>query len=180
MALTFDRGRARRLRHYLYGSDSVTLARLVERLGDDYPGAEIVGLESPPFRALTPDELEAASERLASARPHIVWVALGTPRQDDAIAALRDHVDATMVAVGAAFDFLARTKGVSPAWMQRSGLEWTFRLASEPRRLWRRYLFGNAAFVACAARGIRVLGEGPGGSNEPGPATAGGGDTDRP
>lgn len=156
MRSTMDRGRGRGLRHFLYGSDPVTLVSLTERLEEAYPGVDIVGAESPPFRALSNEEQQATVERMVAARPHVVWVALGTPLQDFVADAFRSGVNATLVAVGAAFDFVAGTKPSAPRWMQRAGLEWLFRLSTEPRRLWKRYLIGTAAFLRCAARGVVI------------------------
>jgi len=147
MAATLDRGRDLGLRHYLYGSMPETIEKLVARLEELYPGVEIVGAESPPFRPLDPTEREAMIERVRAANPHVVWVGLGTPKQDEFVAEFRDELGATLVAVGAAFDFLAGLKPRAPRLLQRLGLEWAFRLASEPRRLWRRYLIGNASFL---------------------------------
>jgi len=147
MAAVLDRGRSRGLRHYLYGSTPGTIERLTGRIETLYPGVEIVGAESPPFRPLTADEREALIERVRAADPHVVWVGLGTPKQDHFVAEFRDELGATLVAVGAAFDFLAGLKPRAPQLLQRLGLEWAFRLATEPRRLWRRYLVGNASFV---------------------------------
>jgi N-acetylglucosaminyldiphosphoundecaprenol N-acetyl-beta-D-mannosaminyltransferase len=111
------------------------------------PGVEIIGAESPPFRLLTEREEAEMTDRIRRLRPDIVWVGLGTPRQDLFIDQFRDRLGATLVAVGAAFDFLAGAKRQAPSWMQNSGLEWAFRLATEPRRLWRRYLVGNTRFL---------------------------------
>ena len=85
-----------------------------------------------------------------------MWVGLGTPLQDLFVDQFRDRLETTLVAIGAAFDFLAGTKRQAPRWAQDCGLEWAFRLANEPRRLWRRYLVGNALFIAGLARGIEV------------------------
>lgn len=154
MTSTMDIGRRRGLRHFLYGSDSTTLAALTERLQQDCPGVEIVGAESPPFRVLTEEEEVATVGRIVAAEPDIVWLALGTPRQDYVADAFCNRVNATLVAVGAAFDFVAGMKPSAPGWVQRAGLEWLFRLATEPRRLWRRYLVGTFAFLRCAGHAL--------------------------
>ena len=145
-----DRGRPLRVRHYLLGGTEETLRRLLGEIERRFPGADIVGCESPPFRVLSDDERIAQCARIRASRAHVVWVALGTPKQD--FEALRLMLDAgvTTVAVGAAFDFTAGTVRQAPEWMRRSGLEWGFRLTTEPRRLWRRYLFGNARFIQLA------------------------------
>lgn len=152
MADALDRGRALGARHYLYGSTPEVLARLGAQIERRWPGAEVVGSESPPFRTLTDDDLRAAADRMIAAGADLVWVGLGTPKQDDAVHRFARLGPATYVAVGAAFDFLAGTKRQAPGWMQRHGLEWCFRLATEPRRLWRRYLLGNLRFARVLLR----------------------------
>ncbi len=154
---SIERSQHSGVRHYLYGSDQSTLEALAQRLRATYPSAPIVGTESPPFRPLTEEEKQAVVDRLRSSRAQIVWVALGTPRQDEFLGELRDRVDAVLVAVGAAFDFAAGAKPEAPVWLQRHGLEWFFRLGTEPRRLWKRYVVGNVLFLACLRRGVTVL-----------------------
>ncbi|WP_375686960.1 WecB/TagA/CpsF family glycosyltransferase [Pseudooceanicola sp. LIPI14-2-Ac024] len=129
-----------RRRHFLYGSTPEVLALLREKLSDRFPGVEIVGAYSPPFRALTEEEEDGIATVINDARPDIVWVGLGTPKQELWMGAMRDRLDAPMlIGVGAAFDFHAGLKPQAPGWMQQRGLEWLFRLSTEPRRLWRRY-----------------------------------------
>ena len=130
------------------------VSALAGRLAELAPGIEIVGIESPPFRPLSEREEAELVERVHRARPDIVWVGLGTPRQDLFVDRFRDRLGAILVAVGAAFDFLAGAKRQAPAWMQDRGLEWAFRLAMEPRRLWRRYLVGNTRFVCGVLKDI--------------------------
>jgi N-acetylglucosaminyldiphosphoundecaprenol N-acetyl-beta-D-mannosaminyltransferase len=96
-------------------------------------------------------------DRIERARPHVLWVGLGTPRQDLFIDRFRHRLGATLIAVGAAFDFIAGTKSQAPKWAQDRGLEWAFRLATEPRRLWRRYLLGNLTFLAGVAQGPAIV-----------------------
>ncbi len=139
-------GRPAGLRHYLLGSTPDVLAALQERLHRNYPGALLVGAESPPFRPLTEPERRAQRDRIRACGAQLVWVGLGTPKQDWEAARLARELPVVAVAVGAAFDFVAGTKRQAPLWMQRHGLEWCYRLVQEPRRLWRRYLFGNARF----------------------------------
>ena len=146
-----DRGRPLRVRHYLLGSTEETLDRLTREIQRRFPGTEIVGTESPPFRALSEDERIAQRDRIRASEAHLVWVALGTPKQDFEALRLMQEAGVTTVAVGAAFGFAAGTVPQAPEWMRRRGLEWGFRLATEPRRLWRRYLFGNARFLWLAA-----------------------------
>jgi N-acetylglucosaminyldiphosphoundecaprenol N-acetyl-beta-D-mannosaminyltransferase len=140
-------GRVAGFRHYLYGSTPEVITSLTASLAKIAPGVQIVGAEAPPFRPLSSGEEAQLVQRIRDARPDIVWVGLGTPAQDHFVDSFRDRCGVILVAVGAAFDFLAGTKRQAPPWMQDHGLEWVFRLAIEPRRLWRRYLIGNAWFL---------------------------------
>jgi N-acetylglucosaminyldiphosphoundecaprenol N-acetyl-beta-D-mannosaminyltransferase len=137
---------------YLYGSTETTLARLHARLSESFPGIRIVGCEAPPFRKLTAREEIATVRRISASGAHIVFVALGCPKQEMWMADHRGRIPAVMIGVGAAFDYHAGTLARAPRWMQSGGLEWLHRLATEPRRLWRRYLVTNSVFVACVAR----------------------------
>ena len=142
-------------RHYLFGSTPETIELLQKRAADFAPAAKIVGSESPPFRTPTPEEEEAMLERIRVSGANIVWVGLGMPKQELWMERVGDRLPGvTLVGVGAAFDFLAETKAQAPAWMQRSGLEWLFRLSQEPRRLWRRYLWNNPAYLMLLARQV--------------------------
>jgi N-acetylglucosaminyldiphosphoundecaprenol N-acetyl-beta-D-mannosaminyltransferase len=145
-------GQAVGLRHYLLGSTPEVLTALDARIRALYPDARLIGRDSPPFRELTEQERAEQVERIRGSGAQIVWVGLGTPKQDREAARLARELPLVFVAVGAAFDFVAGTKPQAPLWMQRNGLEWVFRLASEPRRLWRRYLFGNVRFLYAASR----------------------------
>lgn len=147
MLTTLDLGRSRRLRHYLYGATPETVARLARSLSQRFPGVEIVGVEAPPFRPLTPAEEASLFARVAAARPDVFWVGLGTPKQDQFAARYALRLHCTVVPVGAAFDFHAGTKLRPPRIAQRLGLEWLFRLMTEPIRLWRRYLIGIPIFL---------------------------------
>lgn len=140
-------GVGRGVRHFLYGSTQDVLDAMVSRLSTLVPGVEIAGTEAPPFRQLSPTEESDVIARIHDATADIVWVGLGTPKQDEFVARMRDRIGVPLVAVGAAFDFVAETKPMAPPWMQRFGLEWAFRLATEPRRLWKRYLVGNTLFL---------------------------------
>ncbi len=135
-----------------YGASPEVLERLVLAAERRFPALRVVFAESPPFRALTPEEDAGAVERIDRSGARILFVGLGCPRQEQWVSAHLGRVRAVMLAVGAAFDFLAGSKPQAPRWMQRAGLEWLFRLASEPRRLWRRYLVGGPRFVALFAR----------------------------
>jgi N-acetylglucosaminyldiphosphoundecaprenol N-acetyl-beta-D-mannosaminyltransferase len=148
----FERGQESGVRHYLLGSTPDVLDALVLRLTDQYPKAEIVGTDSPPFRELTEAEISEQLARIESRDPDIVWVGLGTPKQDFECARLAATMRHVVIGVGAAFDFAAGTKPEAAEWVQRSGLEWVHRFAHEPRRLWRRYLFGNTRFLRAATR----------------------------
>jgi N-acetylglucosaminyldiphosphoundecaprenol N-acetyl-beta-D-mannosaminyltransferase len=132
---------------FFYGGSASTLALLCARVAREFPGLEVVGAVSPPFRALTPQEDADDVARINASGAHVVFVGLGCPKQEAWMAAHRGRIHAVMVGVGAAFDYHAGVQQRAPAWMQRSGLEWAHRLATEPRRLWRRYLVTNTAFV---------------------------------
>jgi N-acetylglucosaminyldiphosphoundecaprenol N-acetyl-beta-D-mannosaminyltransferase len=148
-ALLCERGVRRGLRHYLFGGASEVVDRLRWSLGIRYPGIRVVGAESPPFRPLSERELSEASARIRHAATDLVWVGLGAPKQDWVAERLRERGSAPVIlCVGAAFDFLSGAKRRAPEWMQESGFEWLHRLACEPRRLWRRYLVGNAVFAS--------------------------------
>jgi N-acetylglucosaminyldiphosphoundecaprenol N-acetyl-beta-D-mannosaminyltransferase len=141
-------GLARGRRHFFYGGGEGVAERLVGRLRARFPGLAVAGTYTPPFRALTAEEDAAVVRRINDAAPDVVWVGLSTPKQERWMAAHRAALGAAaLVGVGAAFDFNAGLKRQAPAWMQRAGLEWAFRLATEPRRLGRRYLVNNPLFV---------------------------------
>jgi N-acetylglucosaminyldiphosphoundecaprenol N-acetyl-beta-D-mannosaminyltransferase len=135
-------------RHFLFGGAADVPALLAQRLVARFPGLQVCGAYSPPFRALSQDEDRALVARINAARPDIVWVGLSTPKQERWMAAHVGRLEApALLGVGAAFDFHAGIKRQAPRWMQRSGLEWLFRLLSEPRRLGPRYLVNNPLFV---------------------------------
>lgn len=137
---------------FLYGSTEATLAALVSGLKARVPELVVAGTLSPPFRELTQAEVEAHAERVARSGASILFVGLGAPKQELWMARQRGRVPMPMLGVGAAFDFHAGTLAQAPSWMQDRGLEWLYRVAHEPRRLWRRYLVGNTLFVVLAAR----------------------------
>ena len=149
-------------RHFLFGGAAGVPELLARRLVARFPRLQVCGAYSPPFRALSEDEDRALVERINAARPDIVWVGLSTPKQERWMAAHVGRLAApALIGVGAAFDFHAGIKRQAPRWMQRSGLEWSFRMLSEPRRLGRRYLVNNPLFVYKIARqlaGRRVSG----------------------
>lgn len=148
MLAVCERSVAKGYRHYLYGGRPGVAEALKARLERRFPGLQIVGLESPPFDPLTPEQDAEAVERINAARPDIVWVGMSTPKQDLWAAEHVGRLSApVIIAVGAAFDFVSGRKRQAPRWMRQSGLEWLFRLIQEPRRLWRRYLIYNPLFV---------------------------------
>jgi len=135
-------------KHYLYGSTPETLAQLRDKLIEIAPKAEIVGSFSPPFREMSTGETAAAMDEIRASGADVVWVGLGMPKQELWMHQIRPELPGVaLVGVGAAVDFLAGTKKQAPAWMQRAGLEWLFRLIQEPRRLWRRYIWNNPAYA---------------------------------
>lgn len=141
------------VREFFLGTTDETLDRLESVVRQDWPSASIAGRWAPPFTSAVDDDfLRLCREQIADARPDRVWVALGTPKQDYLAERLSAELGVPCIAVGAAFDFLAGTKREAPKVFQRFGVEWVFRLMSEPRRLWRRYLFGNVAFVRLLLR----------------------------
>ncbi len=133
-----------------YGGTQATLARLISFARARFPGLKIAYAASPPFRPATAAEEASTIRQMQEARVRILFVGLGSPKQDFWMHAHVEHINAVMLGVGAAFDFLAGTKPQAPPWMQRSGLEWLFRLATEPKRLWPRYLRHNPRFLALA------------------------------
>lgn len=137
---------------FFYGSTAETLDKLRQRLLAAFPALRIAGMESPPFRQLSAEEDAQAVERMNASGAGIVFVGLGCPKQERWMAGHRGRVQAVMIGVGAAFDFHAGTVARAPAWMRNNGLEWLHRLASEPRRLWKRYLVTNSLFVVGAIR----------------------------
>ena len=134
-----------------YGSTPKVLADLTANLARSCPGLKIVYTESPPFRPQTVEEEAAVREQIDRSGVRLLFVGLGTPKQELWMAAQSGTVRTVMVGVGAAFDFIAGHKRQAPDLLQRLGLEWLFRLVSEPRRLWRRYLYRNPRFVVLFA-----------------------------
>lgn len=147
-------GVARGTRHFFLGSTPQTLALLESQARRAFPGIVIAGSYSPPFAAIDDEYVADCAARIRSTAPDIVWIGLGTPKQDELGAALARQLDVVSVNVGAAFDFLAGTVREAPVWVQKSGFEWMYRLLTEPRRLWRRYLIGNLRFLVAAATGL--------------------------
>lgn len=138
-----------RHRHFFYGGTSDTLEKLLRNLRRRFPELLIAGSLAPPFRPLTPEEDAGVVQAINSSEPDIVWVGLGSPKQERWMAEHVDRLSASLlIGVGAAFDFHAGLKRQAPRWVRQSGLEWLFRLLSEPGRLWRRYLISNPIFIA--------------------------------
>jgi N-acetylglucosaminyldiphosphoundecaprenol N-acetyl-beta-D-mannosaminyltransferase len=154
MAAYLARSAQTGLRHYLYGGrNQGALVQLVNEQRRRHPALRIDGGYSPPFRALTAAEEAFVVQDIARSEADVVWVGTGQPKQEQWMAAFRDRLDAPVLAgVGAAFDFHAGLVPQAPSWMQSGGLEWAYRLAHEPRRLWRRYARYNPRFVAAFAR----------------------------
>lgn len=153
-ALSAEKG----YRQYYFGGAPGLAERLRGRLTERFPGLVVAGIFSPPFRPASAEEDEEIVRRINAARPDIVWVGLSTPKQEYWMAGHLDRIDApVMIGVGAAFDFLAGTKRQAPAWMQQRGLEWLFRLLSEPTRLWRRY--GKIVPQFMVGAGLQLLRE---------------------
>jgi N-acetylglucosaminyldiphosphoundecaprenol N-acetyl-beta-D-mannosaminyltransferase len=135
----------------LYGGEPETLQKLVSRIESGFPAIKIPYAFSPPFRPLNNEETIDARQRIIDSGVRILFVGLGCPRQEQWIDTQRGIIPAVMIGIGAAFDFHAGQKSQAPAWMQKIGLEWCFRLLSEPRRLWRRYLSIVPRFLILAA-----------------------------
>jgi len=152
MVRGFEHGVERGWRHFLYGSTPETLDKLQAAIARETPNAKLVGAISPPFGEQTDAELEAELEAVRRASPDVVWVGLGMPKQELWMKRVRDRLPGlALCGVGASFDFMAGTVPQAPAYLQRAGLEWAFRLYQEPRRLWRRYVWNNPAYLVLMA-----------------------------
>ena len=141
-------------RHFFYGGVPGVAEMLAEKLRAKFPKLEVVGTYTPPFRPLNPEEEKELQEMVLAAKPDILWVGLSTPKQEYFMAEFLPKLDATlMIGVGAAFDFHSGRVKQAPRWMQRSGLEWFYRLCQEPRRLAKRYFKNNPLFaLKCLAQ----------------------------
>lgn len=143
-----ERSASKGWRHFFYGGAEGVPEKLADALQRRFPGLQVAGGYSPPFRPLSEEEDSAVVSEINRSRPDIVWVGLGTPKQDWWVGSHVGQVSApVLIAVGAAFDFLTGRIKQAPRWMQRSGLEWLFRLSQEPGRLWQRYLIYNPQFL---------------------------------
>jgi len=139
---------------FFYGNTEPTLQTLIAKLLEKFPKLKVAGRYSPPFRALTTAEDHAIVQHINDSGAGTVWVSLGCPKQEKWMEEHRGRISAVMIGVGAAFDYHAGTIKRAPAWMQNAGLEWAHRLASEPKRLWKRYLSTNSVFLYKVAIGI--------------------------
>jgi N-acetylglucosaminyldiphosphoundecaprenol N-acetyl-beta-D-mannosaminyltransferase len=134
--------------NFFYGSTEGTLQVLKKNLKKRFPGINIAGSYSPPFRELSIEEEKNIADDINRLRPDVIWVGLGTPKQQLWMQRFKGVLNVpVMVGVGAAFDFLSGTKQQAPRFIRDNGFEWLFRLLSEPKRLWKRYLIGNVEFV---------------------------------
>jgi len=148
MLAEMEHGQAAGHRHYFYGGGTDVASRLAQRMRERFPGLRIAGTHTPPFKSVDELSSDGTVELINRAEPDIVWVGISTPKQELWMARMRARLTApVLIGVGAAFDFHSGTVAQAPSWMQRSGLEWLFRLAHEPRRLWRRYLVDNPWFL---------------------------------
>ena len=148
MLSVLERAAERGWTSFLYGGKEGVATLLAARLTEQFPALKIVGTYSPPFRELTKDEDDEVVRRINATGADLIWVGLSTPKQERWMAEHIGRVAApVLLGVGAAFDFHAGLMPQAPNWMQRSGLEWAYRLGKEPRRLWRRYLRNNPAFL---------------------------------
>jgi len=135
-------------KHFYYGGKEGVADTLKAKLTEQFPGLQVVGVYCPPFRPLTPEEDAAVCKMIDDSGADIVWVGLSTPKQERWMHShLGKHNAPVMVGVGAAFDFHAGLVSQAPKWMQKSGMEWFYRLCTEPKRLWKRYLKNNPLFI---------------------------------
>lgn len=130
-----------------YGGSPQALERMIDSLTERFPKLRVAYRHSPPFRALSADEILRENEEIKASGARILFVGLGCPKQERWMAERRGQLNCVMLGVGAAFDFLSGEKAMAPDWIQSLGLEWVFRLVSEPRRLWKRYLINNPRYV---------------------------------
>ena len=153
MDLLLSESQKPRLSHYFYGSTPDVLERLTANIKSKYPGINVAGAYSPPFRELTAQEKDSIIALINGSGADIVWVGLGYPKQEIWMYEFKDKIKCPVLAgVGAAFDFYSGNKKKAPLWMQNAGLEWFFRLLCEPRRLWKRYLVNNSLFIYMLAK----------------------------
>lgn len=135
------------IRHFFLGSTPAVLSDLEASVRHRFPNAHIAGLYSPPFAPVDAHFIADCANQIRKTNANLVWVGLGTPKQDFVGTRLAQQSEIITVNVGAAFDFVAGSVQEAPVWVQRSGFEWFYRLLREPKRLWKRYLFGNMRFL---------------------------------
>jgi len=139
--------------HFFYGATEETLDKLIKNIKRSYPKTKIGGFYAPPFKPLTEEEDRRVIEMINNIAPDVLWVGIGCPKQELWMSEHKGKLNVPVMAgVGAAFDFLAGSKRQAPGWMRDSGFEWLFRLITEPKRLWRRYLINNSLFIYFVAR----------------------------
>ncbi len=164
MLAACEQSRQYALRHFFLGGGPGVAEALVAKLTARFPGVHVAGTYTPPFGALGPADEASMIGAVHEAKPDIIWVGLGTPKQERLMANFVSRFEVpVLIGVGAAFDFHAGLKNQAPRWIQRSGLEWLFRLMSEPRRLWKRYLINIPIFlvlVALQLTGLKKFSEG--------------------
>ncbi len=152
MRAYFNSSEGRQTRQFFYGDTDETLSRLTATLHRDFPGIRIAGTYSPPFRSLTPEESRHVIALINEAKPDVIWVGLGLPKQERWIFEHRSQLNVPLIlGVGAAFKFLAGTVRRAPGWIGDCGFEWLWRLAHEPRRLWRRIFLEGPQFIGHVA-----------------------------
>ena len=134
-------------RHFFYGSTEETLEKLQKHLQETYPGVQVAGMYSPPFRTLSTEEDLQIIQMINESHADFVWIGLGAPKQEYWMADHKEKVNGFMVGVGAAFDYLAGNIERAPMWMQKANLEWLYRLMQEPKRLFKRYFYTNTKFI---------------------------------
>lgn len=141
---------------FFYGSTEQTIAKLRSSIARQFPTLNVGGAYSPPFRSMSRREDDEQVEMINRCGAHVVFVALGCPKQEKWMAAHRGRINAVMIGVGAAFDYHSGTLKRAPLWWQRNGLEWLYRLGSEPRRLMKRYMVTNTLFILGFARQLLI------------------------
>ena len=149
MGPIFEESVKRNKTHYFYGGkDDEVLVKLRENLEKAYPGIQILGMYSPPFRPLTDEEDAAICKEINELKPDFLWVGIGAPKQEMWMWKHQEKIHGTrMLGVGAGFNFFAGTLDKASAWMEKAGIEWLFRLSKEPKRLWRRYVLGGFKYL---------------------------------
>lgn len=147
MGEIFDISAEKGYRHYFYGSKEETLDMLEMKLNENYPGIQIAGMYSPPFRPLTEEEDAAVIKMINDTKPDFVWIGLGAPKQEKWMADHQGKIDGLMLGVGAGFDYYAGNIQRAPKWMQKRNLEWVYRLIQDPKRLFNRYWHTNTKFI---------------------------------